>query len=270
MAKSSKTTPQQPNPKANLSMLASIRGTIRKLATVDKQLMTAGPKPSIDPAQRWPGGLVAFGYAFKQVSKNPQPALFVILLYMIAGIFASSTPIADTTDLRTILTDLMRDTSYYAVVNLILLLALPLYALSIADRKQVSLRDIFRPDGRRYLYVLLATSLASLAVIGSGFGLLVPVIWWMPWFYFGLYIAADKRVNPIAALRYSKKLTYQHKLKVWGLVGNVIMLSLVAALFSDIPRIGIALSTLLSAVVSVSFAGASAILYRWLQHQPSE
>lgn len=246
------------------------KAVLTRLMRLDKQTMARGPKPSINPDERWPGSLVAFGHAFKQACKSPQPALFIILLYMIAGIFASTTPVPAGADVQTLLRDTLRDASYYSVVNLILLLALPTYALAIADRKEVTLRDIFVPDGRRYLYVLLATVLTSLITLASVFGLLIPVIWWAPWFFFAIYIVADKRTNPIAALRYSRQLARNHKLKFWGLIANVIMLSIIASFFVDIPRVGVALSTLLSAVVSVLFAGASAILYRWLQHQPTK
>jgi hypothetical protein len=207
--------------------------------------------------KEWPGAFNAFSVALDRLMKINKPAILILgvtLVLSAIDVIVFDKGFYDK-DLR--LSDLL----YF-----IFLLAIPTYALAIADNKQVTAADVMRFTLIKYVIMLATVLLTILIVVGSLLLLIVPLIWTLAWFYFGTYVVIDKPMGPIEALKESKRLASQHKAKVWGIIGVSILVSIGASVLGRVPVVGdVAL-----AAGSLWAAASSAILYRWLQKQPKE
>lgn len=212
--------------------------------------------------QAWNGPFNAFVQALKQLRNNPEPALLFAGTYVVV-IFLKSLSSAGGA------AQAARAAALEAIIFLLFALALPTYALAIADRRKISVRDFMRFDAKKYFSVIAVNILYGLIVIGSILMLVVPAIWLVPWFAFGTVVAVDKNLGPLQALKESKRLAKNHKAKVWGVIGVTILFSFCASLSAGLPAIGTALSSLLSMLVTVLSTGATAMLLRWAQRQAS-
>lgn len=239
-------------------MNASNGSPEEKTETAATAKTTSQPARPGATANQWPGAFAAYGQAFEQVKKNPQPALIIV------GTYAVLSLIATVIDGHS---NALQDGSFIPEITwLVFLLALPVYALAIADKRLISNNDFFKFNGRRYLYLLAASILATIIVFASALLLLIPLIWTVAWFALVEFPVADKSTAPVEALKESKRLAANHKAKVWGLIGATIALAIPAVILSFIPLVGaIAVATL-----QVLLTCALAILYRWLQRQPAE
>jgi uncharacterized membrane protein len=123
-----------------------------------------------------------------------------------------------------------------------------------------------RASANRYFDLILATIIYALLAFLSALAFLVPAIWVLAWFSLVQYIIVDKKIGPIAALRYSKQLTANHKGKVWGLIGASFLLGFMAVLLRLIPEVGLLLYYVASGVIGVATSVAFAGLYRWLEY----
>ncbi len=227
---------------------------------------------------QWPGAFAVFGVAYVQVKKNPQPAILMASAYVIASVISTlavnrltETTLADVSeagvafDLFNYMSTVAFTFLPYVVLGLLFLLAAPRYALAIADRKNISIGELMRYDARTYLYVFVASLIASLLIGLSALALIIPIIWTIPWFFLVAYIVTDKGSSPFEALEESKRLAQNHKAKAWGVIGATIVFGIVAGLVGFIPVVGLYISEALSSIVTIISAGAIAILYRWLQ-----
>jgi hypothetical protein len=227
------------------------------------------PKPAVNPAAvdapapksksavgSWPGVFNVFGEVFEQAKKNPEPAYVFIGVYAVLALLSFVTGgYASPFDTNS------QDGGFEALAFLIFLLALPVYALALADRKVIDTSEFMRFDLGRYLTVFGIMLLTVLLVVIAAIPLLIPLIWVIPWLSLGSYIAVDRKLGVIESLKESKRLTQDHKGKVWGLIGVTILLTIAAGLLSFIPVVGAAAS----AAITVLSAGSFAVLYRWLQ-----
>jgi len=204
----------------------------------------------------WPGAFNTIGPIFAQMKKNPQPAYVFIGVYVTLALLGqmstgSSSPM-----------DSNQSTAGpESLVSLIFLLALPIYALALADRKPITVNQFMDFNLRRYFTILGVTLLTIVIVFFAALPLLIPLIWVVPWVAMATYAVVDKKLGVIDALKESKRIGQDNKGKVWGVVGVTIVLTVAAALFSFIPLIGAAVA----AVASLVSAGVMASLYRWLQ-----
>jgi hypothetical protein len=139
------------------------------------------------------------------------------------------------------------------------------YAFAISDKKVISIKQLMKPNASMYFTILFTSILCSLAVVASMVLFIIPVIWVLPWVYLAMYAAFDKKLSPVAAIKYSKQMTRDHKGKVWGLIGVSILLFIASFIFAAIPGIGIFIAYAGLMFVSVLNNGANAILYRYLQ-----
>lgn len=202
----------------------------------------------------WGGAFAAYGTIWKQVQKNPVPALVLVGVYVVAHLI--STMLQDGKGYADAGRWPYEDLSY-----LIFVLPMFIYGLALADGKRVSVREIVHFDLRKFFFVLAAVLLYSLIVGVSLLLLIVPIIWTVAWFFAAPYIVVDKKMGPVAALSESKRLANEHKAKVWGIVGVSILLSIPVIVLSYVPVVGAAANMAFSVVST----GACALLYRWLQ-----
>ncbi len=225
------------------------------------------PSPTTTPTTSvWQGAIAAYGQAFDHIKKNPNPALLVIGAYLVVSIIGTAVaPAGLQSDFA--FRDFAILIALYLVVGLAFLLAMLTYAFAIADRKVISVSEFMRFDSRKYLFVFVASLISSLLIGLSALAFLIPLIWTIPWFFFSAYVVFDKNSRPADALSESRRLAQNHKAKVWGLIGVAIVMTMVASVFSFLPMIGQPLGDAVSAAINLLIAGASAILYRWLQAQ---
>jgi hypothetical protein len=197
----------------------------------------------------WTGAFKAFEKAFDAILKNPLFAAVFVIAYIAPTILSSS---------NTMLFVLS------GLVQLIFVLAIPLYCLALADGSKPTIKHLFQINMKKYIFLLLAGVLFFL-ILGVSFLLLVfPVIWVLAWIFSMEYIVADKGLSPMAALKESKRLGASHKGKVWGIVGVTFIGGFGAGLIGALPY-GQYVGTFAMGVVTLVSSVAGAMLYRWLQ-----
>ena len=214
--------------------------------------------PPVSGGSIWNGAFDAFGQAYNQVMKNPQPLLLLLAVY---AVLACIDMLVSGEKLATSSTFSISDATF-----LIFLLAMPTYALAIADKKVISIKQFMQFEAHRY-FIMLGTLILTYLIIGFSLVLLlVPAIWTIAWFSLSMYPVLDKKMGVIESLKESKRLAENHKAKVWGLIGATLLLMIPLALLSFVPIIG----QVYAAFISVLMGGAEAILYRWLQHNATD
>jgi hypothetical protein len=205
-------------------------------------------------SKMWIGASKAAEEAYKQIKKNPQP------LYVFVGFYT----------LVTILSLVLQGKAsifekgyhdYAGIAMLYFVLPITVYGFAIADKKQLEVDDFLNVRLKKWLMLLGTAFLTGVLLIGSFLLLIFPFIWAVGWFALAIYAAVDKDLNPVEALKESKRISQEHKSKVWGVVGFSIVVSIVAGIVSVVPYIGAAAS----AAASVLTTAVMAKLYRWLQ-----
>jgi hypothetical protein len=213
-----------------------------------------GDSKSSTSHRAWGGAFAAYGKIWKQIQKNPTPALVLIGIYvaahLLSTVFQDGKAYMDATRWP------YEDISY-----LVLMLPMFVYGLALADGKRVSVREIIHFKLKTYAFVLAAVLLYTLIVGVSLVLLVVPAIWTVALFFAAPYIVVDKKMGPVAALSESNRLTNGHKAKVWGLIGVSILLSIPVFVLAYVPAVGVAANM----AFSILSTGACAVLYRWLQ-----
>jgi hypothetical protein len=208
--------------------------------------------------QPWPGAFGAMGQVWEQVQKNLQPLIVLVVIY---GALSLLGMLSDPHNTK----NMYASSGAEGLVYLLLALALPTYALALADRKIISLADCFRFKFKSWLSIIVAGILAGLMFAIAFVLLIFPIIWAVGWFALAAYIIADRGFSPVAALKESKRLSQHDKAKVWGVIGASIALSIAVSVIGLLPLVGPVLSGIGSAAVAVVDGGAMAMLYRWLQ-----
>lgn len=209
-------------------------------------------------SNEWQGAFAALNNVYKQISKNPAPALFFVAVYTVISI--TSLVIQGKTSYT--------DKGYVAygdMIMLLFLLPLTVYGLAVADRKEMTVSEFMQLDIKKIFYLILVSILLGLILVGSFLLLIVPIIWTLAWFIMAVYPVVDKGMDPAQALKESKRLSKDHKKKVWGVVGVSILIEVGAAILTTVPYIGVAAA----AFASVLTTALLAELYRWLQLQKS-
>lgn len=209
--------------------------------------------------KQWPGAFAAYSKAYEGITRNSKPAMLVVGLYLLITLVGSIWQGKAPTE------EGYRGAE--AIVGLIFLLALPLYGLAVADKRILTIKQFMKPNGYKYVMVLLTSIVCGLAAALSLLAFIIPVIWVFPWVYLAVYAIAEKQLSPIEAIKYSKSLTGNNKAKVWGLFGVSILFSIGAFVLAIVPVVGAYLSYGALMFISVLNVVASCILYRFLQGQ---
>lgn len=214
----------------------------------------------------WNGAFNAFGKAWELVRANPEPALVVVGASLVLAVIQMSTSGVVVESLH----DARRMGSWQLLFTLLFLLAIPTYALALASGKKLSISEFMRFDAKKYFALLGAFILYGLAVAGSLLLLIIPAIWVIAWFAFYQMAIVDKDMGAVEGLKESKRLAKDHKGKVWGIIGVLLLLSIGSGLLAVVPLIGNLLVTAASTTVGLLGAVSLALLYRWVQGHPSE
>lgn len=202
------------------------------------------------PEQTWMGALNAYSLAIEKMGTNLKPVVIFVTSYLLTS-----------------LVDLLIHIPLEVSIALLFIYALPLYALAAANDYKLSVPEFIRPDMRIALNLVVISILTVLALLGSLLLFVLPIIWTLPWFFFGRLVAVDKGFGPIAALKESKKIALHHLGKVWGIVGFGVLLNIGCGVLTHVipGSIGILIAGGALAFCSVWCMVASAILYRYLQ-----
>jgi hypothetical protein len=232
---------------------------------------TDSPAP-ISPAaaqqadKRWPGAFAAISESLNQVLKNPQPALLYAatsaavgsLTFILSGGYSASEPTFGETY-----------SSFIGIaVAALFLLANRNYALAVADKRNLSISEYMRFNANSYVSLLIVSLLTYMMWGLSFLFFIIPLIWTVGWFYMAQFRASERGGDPIQALKYSRAISRNHKGKVWGIFGAVILIILLSFIpifvLIIIPFVGLIALTFIAAVFELIILGAFAILYRWL------
>lgn len=226
--------------------------TAQPTQAVPASVPAANPTPQTQST--WAGAFAAVGTIFEQLKKNPEPAYLFIGVYTVLAIidilsYGYASPMSDDSG------------NIESLGLLIFLLALPTYALALADRKSITVTEFMKFDLGRYLTLFGVLLLTVLLYALAAIPLLIPLIWVIPWLVMGNLASVDHKLSVVDSLKESKRLAQDHKGAVWGVIGASILMALAAAALSFIPVVGSAAS----AAITLLTSGAMALLYRWLQ-----
>ncbi len=211
----------------------------------------------------WGGAFDAFKRMFTQLKANPEPAVFLVVAYLIVIAIKMSVAGPDYTTMESF----AKVTAFDAAFFLIFMLAIPTYGLALAKGKAISMREMLRFDANKYFAILLAGILYGFAIVASFLLFIIPAIWVVSWFALYQIVVVDKGLGPIEALKESKRLVAERtgKAKVWGVIGASLVLSFAAGLLAVFPLIGNVLSSSASLLISILTTAAFASLYRWVK-----
>jgi len=201
----------------------------------------------------WPGAFKALEAAYKQIAKNPEPMWFFVGVYTVVTAASMLAQGVSTTAEKGY-------QPYADAIVLIFIVPLINYALAIIAGKSMTIGEFMQFSFRKLLWLLVLSVLVAFIIFGSILLFILPVIWTLAWFTCASYVLVDRDLSPIAALKESKRISKDHKGKVWGIIGVTILVSIVAGFFSIIPYVGnaaLAFATVLTTV-------ATASLYKWL------
>lgn len=205
-------------------------------------------------SKEWEGAFAAFQTAYDLIVKNPQPALLFVGVYTVVNVISLLAQGETNTNAKGYV-------SFADLVSLVFILPLTIYALNITNNKTVTLKNFWLFDLGRFVVLLGTMILAGLIFLGSALLLLIPLIWTLAWFALCIYAVVDKKMGPVDALKESKRISENHKGKVWRLIGVAILLAIATGILGVIPYVGIAAAAFASVISTVAFA----LLYRWLQ-----
>lgn len=209
----------------------------------------------------WGGAFDAFKRMFAQLKANPEPAMVLVVAYLIVIAVKMSVAGPDYTTVESF----AKVTAFDAAFFLIFMLAIPTYGLALAKGKAISVRELLRFDANKYFAILLAGILYGFAIVASFLLFIIPAIWVVSWFALYQIAVVDKGLGPIESLKESKRLVTERigKVKVWGIIGASLVLSFAAGLLAVFPLIGNILSSSASLLISILTTAAFASLYRW-------
>ena len=207
----------------------------------------------------WKGAFAAFGVALDGIKRNPEPAMLFVGAYAVAAIIRFITD-------GSVSMDQEGRGGLEWILNIVFLLAMPLYALAVADGRKVTIGQLFKWDFHRYAVYAVTSIVVALIVGVSLIALVFPVIWSIGWFAMATMAVADKDMGVGAALRYSKQISRDHKSKIWGFVGVSFLIGIGSFVLAFVPVIGWFVAYVLLYFLGVWSTCVSAMLYRWLQH----
>ena len=202
----------------------------------------------------WPGASKIVQISYQQIMKNPAPMWFFVGVY--TAITATSMLLQGSVSVF--------DKEYRSYADaIVLLFTLPLinYAFAVFSGKQMTINEFMQFSVKKLLLLIVTSLIIILITLGSILLLIVPAIWTIAWFVQAPYAMIDKNLNPIEALKESKRISKNHKGKVWGVIGISLVISLASSVVSVVPYVGTAAIAFATVVTTVTALN----LYKWLQ-----
>lgn len=225
--------------------------------TVSKKTTQTRKLSHVKAKAEWPGAFKAYSRIFSQMKKNPQPAVFFVVTYLIVSIISrvlQGSTVYVSANYR----------EYESIFQLVILLAIPTYALALADRKSLTVAKAMHFELNKYLFMILGAVLFVLAFIVSFLLLIVPVIWAVGWLSLFQFPIVERNLKPVDALKESKQLAHGHKGKVWGIIGVSLLFTIVVVPLVYLPYVNYLVSAYAMFITIIS-TGVLAALYRNLQ-----
>jgi hypothetical protein len=206
----------------------------------------------------WPGAVVSINKSIKQISKDPLPGIYVILLITITTAVLQLAIKHPPFKLQKI--------SFLQLVNgaetILLYPYIVRYQLSLAKDKRIPASDLIKNGLATYLWIILAAVMGILMFMVGAVLLFIPLIWFIPWLYLLFFPIIDKKFNTYEALQYVFSLAKGNLGKLWAIIAyGLIVLVLLSIGLSKALILLTPLSFCVSLVVSTSLAS----LYLWLK-----
>lgn len=206
----------------------------------------------------WPGAFKAVESAYKLVMKNPAPMWFFVAVYTVITSVSMILQGVSSTSQKGY-------ESYADAVVLLFIVPLINYSFALIAGKPMTVSEFMQFSAKKLLFVIVTCLMLAFIFAGSLLLLVVPAVWTIAWFAQSVYALVDKDLTPIDALKESKRISRDHKGKVWGIIGASLLVSILAAILSIVPYVGnaaVAFATVLTTL-------AATILYKWLQASAS-
>lgn len=201
----------------------------------------------------WPGAFKAYETAYKQIMKNPAPMWFFVVVSTVVTVWSMAaqgvTSIAD-----------KEYDDYASALIIVFIIPLINYAFALIAGKHMTISDFMQFSLKKLLFVIVLSLMVVLIAIGSILLLIIPAIWTIAWFAQSMYSLVDKNLGPVQALKDSKRISENHKAKVWGLIGVSFLFGICAGILSILPVIG----PVFTAFITVLSTVAATNLYKWL------
>lgn len=235
--------------------------------TEDKPSKVADNSPA-QPSDEWMGAWEAYKQAIKSILKQPA----FILIYT-----AISTLITYFSYTGALQNETLFNVSFFLSIlpSIVFVAALPRYSLAIADNRVISLGELMRFD-KRFLYALAASIMLSIVFFVSLLAFIIPIIWTFAWYAYTLFPIVESGTTPGNALDHSKNLGKNRKTELWEIMIVPILLTMLSLFltggFKSEPDFNLTTELIMESLGSLLFMvifSTIAILYRWLQKQPT-
>lgn len=204
----------------------------------------------------WMGAFKVFEVSYQRIAENAAPIWFFV------GVFTAAHVVSMLIQGKSVYNDNSYQ-SYADAIMLLFVLPVTVYALARAHGKTQTISEFMQLNLKKLLFLLLTSLLTALVVVGSVLLFIVPVVWTVGWFLIAVYASVDQDKGPIQALKESKRISQDHKAKVWGVLGVSLLVSIAGSIIALVPYVGVAAVAFASAWTTV----ASAHLYVWLKTQ---
>lgn len=201
----------------------------------------------------WPGAFKLYEAAFKQIMKNPAPLWFFVIVS--TAVTAWSMVAQGVSSIA--------DKEYVDYASaLIILFSIPLinYAFAVIAGKRMTIADFMQFSIKKLLLVIVLSLMVVFIVIGSLLLLIIPAVWTIAWFAQSIYCLVDKDLSPVEALKDSKRISKDHKAKIWEFIGVSFLFGIFVGILSIAPYIG----PIFTAFMTVLSTVAATNLYKWL------
>lgn len=202
----------------------------------------------------WPGAFKIYEVAYNQVMKNSAPAwFFVFVITAATAISLILQGFSSTADKGYV--------DYAGALVLLFLVPLINYAFALVAGKRVTIADFMQFSFKKLLLVIVLSLMVGLIVLGSLLLLIIPAVWTIAWFAQSVYVLVDKDLGPVEALKESKRISKDHKSKIWEFIGVSMIFGIIAGILSIAPYVGAFFTGFMTVVSTV----AATNVYMWLK-----
>lgn len=212
------------------------------------------------------GAWEAYSQAFRAIFKKPAfLILYTVVSLLCAYASHAATPTNDTLSLL-----------FSVLPSIVFAAALPVYGLSVADKRESSVTELMRVKPRVFLYALVASILMSIIFVGSLILLIIPIIWTAAWYAYTLFPVVESDATPANGLDISKSLGKTHKFEFWEAMVLPVVFGIASVYYArpnaqgEINLISDLIVTTIGSFMYLALFSVLAMLYRWLQRQPHD
>lgn len=232
-------------------------------------MTSSTPRPPSTPASVsplepvpavWPGAFGLLKYSTAALIYNIKPYLGLIGLSILASIVASMMETGTYPNVS------FKSPGHFAIWLIVQLFSVALSAsivlvvIAAVKRREISVDESIKQGILLFVPYFVLTLLRGLIIIGSALLFIIPVFFVAPRLLLAEYFMFDAKKTPVEAIKASWEATRGHIGKVWGIIGASFVFALIALTIIGIP---------VAIYLSLMYAAAFALLYFYLQKQPS-